>query len=112
MKILVKSLFCSFFLANIAFADDLSQFNTQIQSQLKQLQTTQEQQTQQVNSQLQDQIKKVQSDLQQQMQTMNTQLQNQIKQVQSQLQTQIQTVNSQVQQLQAGKLAPAPAPGK
>ncbi|MCW8408591.1 hypothetical protein OQJ13_06340 [Legionella sp. PATHC035] len=118
MKIWAKSLFCMVFLANIAFANDISQFNTQIQSQLKQLQTDQQQQTQQMNTQLQEQIKKVQADLQQQIQSVNTQLQNQIKTVQSQLQTQIQTVNAQVQQLASKQASqppsvPAPAaPGK
>ncbi|CAM2844895.1 Uncharacterised protein [Legionella steigerwaltii] len=118
MKTLAKSLFCMIFLANIAFADDVSQFNTQIQNQLKQLQTDQQQQTQQMNTQLQAQIKKVQTDLQQQIQSVNTQLQNQIKTMQSQLQTQIQTVNSQVQQLASKQgmqpvSVPAPAaPGK
>lgn len=112
MNILAKSLFCTLFLSNLAFADDqVSQFNTQIQGQLKQLQTQQQEQTQQMNTQLQNQIKKIQTDLQEQIQSVNTQLQNQIKTVQSQLQTQIQTVNSQVQQLASKQAAqPIPAP--
>ncbi|HHT0592428.1 TPA: hypothetical protein ACTXXA_000289 [Legionella anisa] len=112
MKILAKSLFCTVFLANIAFADDISQFNTQIQNQIKQLQAQQQQQTQQMNTQLQAQIQKVQAELQQQIQSVNTQLQNQIKTSQSQLQAQIQSVNSQVQQLaikQGMQQVPAPA---
>ncbi|STY28232.1 Uncharacterised protein [Legionella wadsworthii] len=119
MKILAKSLFCTFLLANTAFAQDISQFNTQIQNQLKQIQSQQQQQIQQLNTQIQSQIQKVQADLQQQIQTVNSQLQNQIKAAQSQLQTQIQTVNAQVQQIgikQGMKSVPAPsappAPGK
>lgn len=79
-------------------AEQIQQLNAQIQSQLQEIQTKQQQQLDALNSQLQNQIKQVQSQLQEQIQTVNSQTQDQIKQIQATLQEQIKQVQQQALQ--------------
>ncbi|HIG0326224.1 TPA: hypothetical protein ACX87D_000070 [Legionella pneumophila] len=79
-------------------AEQIQQLNAQIQSQLQEMQTKQQQQLDALNAQLQNQIKQVQSQLQEQIQTVNSQTQDQIKQVQTTLQEQIKQIQQQALQ--------------
>jgi DNA anti-recombination protein RmuC len=72
------------------------QLNTQIQAQLKQMNTQQQQQIDKLNAQLQAQIKQVQSTLQDLIQKSNTQTQTQIKQVQANLENEMKQLKAQV----------------
>ncbi|MDP3562036.1 MAG: hypothetical protein Q8R83_07660 [Legionellaceae bacterium] len=72
-----------------SYADDASKqiqmLNQQLQSQLQQVQETQQKQLNDLNKQLQTQVKQVQTDLQAQIQKVNEQM----KQMQTDLQAQI-----------------------
>lgn len=73
----------------------IQQLNSQIQSQLQQIQETQQKQTKTMNTQIQAQLKQMQADLQAQIQKSNTNNQDQIKAMQTQLQTQIKQVHDE-----------------
>jgi ElaB/YqjD/DUF883 family membrane-anchored ribosome-binding protein len=76
----------------------IQQLNTQIQNQIKQNHTLEQQQIEKLNSQIQAQIRQMQSQLQQQIQKLSTQTQAQIAQVQTTLQQQIKLVHEEVMQ--------------
>lgn len=77
-------------------SEQIQQLNTQIQTQLKQIQITQQQQIDALNSQLQGQIKQMQAQLQEQIQKVNSQSQDQMQKMQSALQDQIKQVQQQL----------------
>ncbi len=66
--------------------------NTQIQAQLKTLQTTQAAQMQKMNTQIQKQIQTMQASFQTQMQKMNADLQTKMKTMQTTLEAEIKKV--------------------
>ena len=69
--------------------------NSQIQSQLQQIQETQQKQTKTMNTQIQAQLKQMQTDMQAQIQKSNSNNQDQIKAMQTQLQAQIKQVHDE-----------------
>lgn len=91
MKLIAPIIICSIAASSIAFADDSGftpgevKLNAQLQAQINNLQTQQQQQLATMNSQLQAQIQKVQSDLEKEIQTSNAQIQAQLKQIQAQI---------------------------
>lgn len=76
-------------------AQQIQQLNTQIQSQLKQIQVQQQQQIDKLNGQLQVQMKQMQVQLQAQIQKVNAQTQDQMQKIQASLQQQIKQVQQQ-----------------
>lgn len=84
------------------FAEDdspskqIQMLNSQIQSQLQQIQETQKKQISDLNKQLQAQLKKVQMDIQKQINEGYSKTQDQIKTVQDNLQKQIKQVSLDV----------------
>jgi DNA anti-recombination protein RmuC len=86
--------------AEITGSTDLVQLNTQLQAQMKQLQTDLQQQILTLNTQMQNQIKQMQATLQDQIQKLNTQLEGEIGQLKTGLQTQINQIQAEVNALQ------------
>jgi|GEM_PF-4549526 len=82
-----------------ASATDVTALNNQIQAQLKQIETQNNQQITAMNTQIQAQIKQMQSDLQAQVGKLSTQTQTQLQQIQKSLQQQIAAVQSDVDKL-------------
>lgn len=85
-----------------SYADDdvdkqIQQLNTQIQTQLQQIQALTQKQITTVNTQIQSQIQQMQADVQKQIATMNTQTQSQLQQLQISQNTAIQKLQTDTQ---------------
>lgn len=91
------------FAADESAAKQILILNSQIQSQLQQMQETQKKQNKDLNTQLQAQLKKVQTDIQKQINDGYAKTQDQIKTVQDNLQSQIKQVSGDVAKAAAAK---------
>jgi ElaB/YqjD/DUF883 family membrane-anchored ribosome-binding protein len=100
-------LFCGLMHTAAYAVDDASKqvqmLNTQIQSQLQQIQENQKNVDKNLNAEIQGQLKKMQSDLQKQIDDGYYKTQNQIKAVQDALQQQIMQVNDNIKGMNAAK---------
>lgn len=89
---------------SVAFADDadsvakqIQQLNTQIQSQLQQIQEHNQKDNKEFNTQIQAQFKQLQADTQAQMQKLNSQLLAEMKQLQTSTQAALQQLQKDMQ---------------
>ena len=86
--------------SSIVCADNTSQqvqlLNSQIQSQLQQIQDVQQKQMKDLNKQIQNQLKQMQTTLEEKIKTMNDTTQTQIKTLQTSLQQQVKQINDRV----------------
>lgn len=84
------------FAADESASKQIQMLNSQIQSQLQQMQEAQKKQNKDLNTQLQAQLKKVQTDIQKQINEGYAKTQDQIKTVQDNLQGQIKQVSADI----------------
>ncbi|PJD90731.1 MAG: hypothetical protein CK424_08675 [Legionella sp.] len=82
-------------------SQQVQQLNSQIQTQLQQIQETQQKQMKELNTKIQSQLQQMKKELDGQIQTVNTQTQKQLKQVQDTLQAQIKQVQADAMKAQA-----------
>ncbi|HBI22470.1 MAG TPA: hypothetical protein DDY37_07825 [Legionella sp.] len=91
------------FAADESASKQIQMLNSQIQSQLQQMQETQKKQNADLNTQIQAQLKKLQTDIQKKMNEGHAKTQDQIKTVQDNLQSQIKQVSEDITKIAASK---------